>query len=68
LTHIFEPFFTTRRGQGGTGLGLHIVYNLVHALLRGTVLVNSTAGQGTTFTIQLPQHLPAPPRTSEVTS
>jgi PAS domain S-box-containing protein len=59
LSHIFEPFFTTKRGQGGTGLGLHIVYNLVHALLRGSIGVRSTVGKGTTFSIQLPRALPA---------
>ena len=51
---VFEPFFTTRRGTGGTGLGLHMVYNLVTQLLRGTIACASTPGQGTRFTIRLP--------------
>jgi PAS domain S-box-containing protein len=52
---IFEPFFTTRRGQGGTGLGLHIVYNLVTQLLRGTIECRSSPGQGSTFIMRLPE-------------
>lgn len=43
---IFDPFFTTRRGQGGSGLGMHIVYNLVTQSLGGTIRVDSSAGQG----------------------
>ena len=41
---IFEPFFTTRRGQGGSGLGMHIVHNLVTELLKGTISVQSQPG------------------------
>ena len=50
----FEPFFTTRRGSGGTGLGLHLVYNLVTQVLRGAIVCNSAPGQGTKFTIRVP--------------
>lgn len=55
LDKIFEPFYTTRRGRGGTGLGLHILYNIVTQKLGGTVRCESTPGQGTTFTLLLPQ-------------
>jgi signal transduction histidine kinase len=51
---VFEPFFTTRRSEGGSGLGLHIVYNLVTARLRGTVTVDGRPGRGAVFTIDLP--------------
>ena len=51
---VFEPFFTTRRGSGGTGLGLHLVYNLVTQLLSGMIVCTSVPGQGTSFTIRLP--------------
>ena len=54
LQHIFEPFFTTRRSAGGSGLGLHIVYNLVTQRLGGTISVDSAAGKGTVFTIDIP--------------
>ena len=50
----FDPFFTTRRDQGGTGLGLHIVYNLVTRRLGGRLRLESEVGRGTTFTIRLP--------------
>jgi len=53
-SRIFEPFYTTKRAQGGTGLGLHIVYNLVTQRLNGHIECESTPGEGTTFTIQMP--------------
>ena len=56
--HIFEPFFTTRRTQGGSGLGLHIVYNLVTQRLGGTIAVDSKPGYGTEFTIDIPDAVP----------
>jgi len=52
--HAFDPFFTTRRGQGGTGLGLHIVYNIVTRRLGGRITLLSHQGLGTTFRITLP--------------
>lgn len=59
---IFEPFFTTRRGQGGSGLGLHIVYNLVTQKLGGTIRFQSQEGVGTIFTIVLPIYTHEPRR------
>ena len=58
LLKIFDPFFTTARHQGGTGLGLHIVYNLVTQKLGGTISCDSQVGQGTTFTLRLPLEAP----------
>ncbi len=55
----FEPFFTTRRNDGGTGLGLHIVYNLVTHRLGGRITVESEEGAGTRFRIVLPKVAPA---------
>jgi predicted ATPase/signal transduction histidine kinase/tRNA A-37 threonylcarbamoyl transferase component Bud32 len=57
LSKIFDPFFTTKRGQGGTGLGLHIVYNLVTQKLNGTIECESQVGVGTKFIIKLPGQL-----------
>ncbi len=54
LSKVFDPFFTTKRGQGGSGLGLHIVYNLVTQKLNGTIECESQVGVGTKFIIKLP--------------
>jgi signal transduction histidine kinase len=54
VSKIFNPFYTTRRHKGGTGLGLHIVYNIVTQLLKGNIVCSSTLGEGTTFIITLP--------------
>ena len=56
--HIFEPFFTTRMGQGGSGLGLHIVHNLVSQVLGGRIKFTSEVGHGTRFRATLPVHAP----------
>ncbi|MBZ8180184.1 hybrid sensor histidine kinase/response regulator [Oscillatoria salina] len=54
LKKIFEPFFTTKRNQGNTGLGLHIVYNLVNQQFKGTIKCESKEGVGTKFIIRFP--------------
>jgi signal transduction histidine kinase len=54
LPRIWDPFFTTKRGEGGSGLGLHIVYNIVTQQLRGTIRCESQLGQGTTFILEMP--------------
>lgn len=54
----FDPFFTTRRGSGGSGLGLHLVYNLVTRLLGGRIELVSAPGQGSEFRLQFPRHAP----------
>jgi signal transduction histidine kinase len=54
----FEPFFTTRRNRGGTGLGLHIVYNLVTLRLGGSLRLESQPGHGAVFRIRLPLAAP----------
>ncbi|TDP62484.1 PAS domain S-box protein [Roseateles toxinivorans] len=55
LRHVFDPFYTTRLGQGGSGLGLYIVYNLVTGLLGGSIKAESSPGQGTHFEMRLPR-------------
>ncbi|CAN2043758.1 hypothetical protein GMMP13_1120023 [Candidatus Magnetomoraceae bacterium gMMP-13] len=57
LNKIFDPFFTTKRGRGGSGLGMHIVYNLVTQTIGGSIECISTPGKGTCFIIQIPAAL-----------
>ena len=59
LGRVFDPFFTTRRGEGGSGLGLHIVYNIVATRLRGSIRVESRQGGGTCFVLRFPAEAPA---------
>jgi len=54
---IYEPFFTTARDRGGTGLGLHIVYNLVTQKLGGTIRHESETNAGVIFSLELPLYL-----------
>ncbi len=55
---IFDPFFTTKRGQGGSGLGMHIVFNLVTSTLGGTINLVPT-DTGMHFHITIPLQAPA---------
>ncbi|MDZ7937419.1 MAG: substrate-binding domain-containing protein [Rhodoferax sp.] len=57
---VFDPFFTTKLGQGGSGLGLNIVYNLVTVVLGGKIHLASELGQGSAMVIQLPRSAPQP--------
>jgi signal transduction histidine kinase len=52
---IFEPFYTTKRGTGGTGLGMHIVYNLITQSFGGTISVDSSPGKGCSFLLKFPK-------------
>ncbi|MFC0170892.1 sensor histidine kinase [Pseudoduganella danionis] len=58
LARIFDPFFTTKLGVGGSGLGLHIVHNIVVEILGGSIDVVSELGGGTRFTLTLPISAP----------
>ena len=65
LPRIWDPFFTTKDVGEGTGLGLSIVHELI-TRHHGTITVDTTVGQGTTFTIRLPRHPPPPPEPSVI--
>ncbi|MBF0194991.1 MAG: HAMP domain-containing histidine kinase [Magnetococcales bacterium] len=52
---IFEPFFTTNRSQGGSGLGMNIVYNLVTQTIGGKIECISKEGNGVDFIITFPE-------------
>nr|MBP8065441.1 HAMP domain-containing histidine kinase [Aeromonadaceae bacterium] len=54
LPRIFDPFVTSKRGQGGSGLGTHIIYNLVVQLMKGRISCDSEIGLGAHFQIRLP--------------
>ncbi len=61
-----DPFFTTRRNEGGTGLGLHIIFNLVTQQLGGRLTFESRLGWGTRFRISVPRVAPgAAPATED---
>ena len=54
INKLFEPFYTTKRGKGGSGLGAHLVYNLVTQGLNGTIVASSTMGMGLKYDIEFP--------------
>lgn len=51
---IFDPFVTTKRGEGGSGLGMHLVYNLVTQALNGKITLESALGEGVDILIDFP--------------
>ena len=55
LSKLFDAFFTTKRGEGGSGLGTHIMYNLVTQSLHGHIEADSTLGNGLQYTIRFPK-------------
>lgn len=58
INRIFDPFFTTKLGAGGSGLGMHIVHNIVTVMLGGSVSLTSEVGKGTRFVLQFPVSAP----------
>jgi len=54
LARIFDPFFTTKRSRGGSGLGMHIVHNLVTQALKGQILCHSNPGEGMMVIMKIP--------------
>ena len=55
---VFDPFFTTRRDQGSTGLGLHIVHNIVTNRLGGRINLETRPGAGTKIRLIVPREAP----------
>ena len=54
MEKLFDPFFTTKRQQGGSGLGAHIIRNLVIQTLHGSITANSEVGNGLTYRFVIP--------------
>ena len=54
VDRIFDPYYTTKRGSGGSGLGMNVVYNLVTETLGGRIDCSTSPGQGLTYQILLP--------------
>jgi signal transduction histidine kinase len=55
LSKLFDPFFTTKRGNGGSGLGAHILYNLATGALGGSVRAESAPGKGLRYYLRFPR-------------
>lgn len=54
LAKLFDPFFTTKRGEGGSGLGTHLIFNLVTSSLQGKITARSEVGKGLAYIINFP--------------
>ena len=61
MRHIYNPFFTTKIGAGGSGLGLHIVHNIITGVLGGHIDASSDGHSGTSVRLTLPRCAPAAP-------
>lgn len=57
LEHLFDPFFTTKADRGGSGLGAHIIYTLIHDTLAGSLQVSSHQGKGLKYEFSFPVSL-----------
>lgn len=55
---LFDPFFTTKRNQGGSGLGTHLIHNLITRKLAGAINIDTDLGKGLIYTIQFPKRPP----------
>lgn len=60
LKKLFDPFFTTKRDEGGSGLGTHIMFNLVKQTLSGSIDATSEPGKGLRYYIQFPKNMAKP--------
>ncbi len=65
---IFDPFFTTKLGKGGSGLGMHIVHNIVTNVLGGQIEVQSTPDKGSRMTMLMPRSAPLRSNAEELVS
>lgn len=54
IEKVFNPFFTTGKSSGSTGLGLHIIHNLIIQMLKGRITLESKENEGVKFTIFIP--------------
>jgi signal transduction histidine kinase len=54
LNRIFDPFVTTDRNSGRSGLGMHIIYNIITHRLKGSIVCENTLRRGALFVIRLP--------------
>jgi signal transduction histidine kinase len=57
LENIYEPFYTTKRSEGGTGLGMNSVYNIMQQKIKGKIDIQSKVNEGTTVTLSLPCYI-----------
>ncbi len=65
LRQLYDPFYTTKRGRGGSGLGMNIVFNLMTQLLKGSIECVSDIGQGVVFVLDFPRQTPADNKAEE---